>query len=68
MVGQDVIEEAMPVHRDRIPISIVIGVVIILMVLKDAVIAIARWGNLAMAGLWITVLVVYLISEHQRRG
>ena len=58
----------MPVRRDQVPISVVIGAVIILMMVKDAVIANARWGNLVMAGLLIAVLVVYLISEHQRRG
>ena len=58
----------MPVRRDHVPISVVIGVVIILMVVKDAAIDDARWGNLVMAGLLIAALVVYLISEYQRRG
>ena len=57
----------MPVRRNRIPISVVIGTVIILMVVKEAVIGDARWWNLVMAGLLIMMLVVYLISEHQRR-
>ena len=58
----------MSVRRDRVPISVVIGIAIILMVGKEAVIADARWGNLVVAGLLIVVLVVYLISEHQRRS
>ena len=57
----------MPVRRDHVPISVVIGTVILLVVVKDAVIGDARWGNLVMAGWLIVVLVVYLIREHQRR-
>ena len=63
-----VIEVAMPVRRDQLPISVVIGIVVILMVGKEAVINDARWGNLVMAGLLMAVLVVYLISERKRRG
>ena len=55
----------MPVRRDRVPISVLVGSVIILMVGKDAVIDDVRWWNPVMAGL---LVVVYLISEHQRRS
>ena len=57
----------MPVRRDRLPISVVIGIAIIMVVVKDAVVGDARWGNLVMVGLLMAVLVFYLISEHQRR-
>ena len=57
----------MPVRRNHVPISVVIGTVIILMMVKEAVIGDARWWNLVMAGLLIIMLVVYLIGEHQRR-
>ena len=60
LVGQNV-------TSDRVPISVVIGTVVILMVVKEAVIGDARWGNLVMAGWLMAVLVVYLIREHQRR-
>ena len=57
----------MPVRRDRVPISVVIGIAVILMVVKEAVIGDARWWNLVMAGMLIVVLVAYVISEHQHR-
>ena len=53
----------MPVRRDQVPISVVIVIVIILMVVKDAVIGVARWGNLVMAALLIIMLVVYLTTN-----
>ena len=58
----------MSVRRDRVPISVVIGTVIILMVVKDAMIGDARWGNLIMAGLLVFLLVFYLVREHQHQG
>ncbi len=53
--------------RDRVPVSVVVGVAIMVVLAKDALVGDARWWNLVMAGLLLVLLARYLWWDRTSR-
>lgn len=56
----------MSFHWRELPISVVLGLVMVMAMVKNALIGDARWWNLVMAVLLLAILGLYLLRE--RRG